>query len=124
VLEATALTTSCLICCWMSASIFDMYTMERRLEMTLPVQTNLNTSIGSTRLVTFTPCSWQNVLDTTLCDKVCQWFTSGRWFSPGPPVSSTNKTDRHYINESRRPLHRIKTTNIIQSIFFLIVFVL
>ena len=31
-----------------------MYTMERRLEMTLPVQTNLNTSIGSTRLVTFT----------------------------------------------------------------------
>jgi hypothetical protein len=26
--------------------------MERRLEMTLPVQTNLNTSIGSTRLVT------------------------------------------------------------------------
>ena len=33
---------------------FDMYTMERRLEMTLPVQANLNTSIGSTRLVTFT----------------------------------------------------------------------
>ena len=33
---------------------FDMYTIERRLEMTLPVQTNLNTSIGSTRLVTFT----------------------------------------------------------------------
>jgi hypothetical protein len=33
---------------------FDMYTMERRLEMTLPVQSNLNTSIGSTRLVTFT----------------------------------------------------------------------
>ena len=21
----------------------------------------------------------------------------GRWFSPGPPVSSTNKTDRHDI---------------------------
>ena len=33
---------------------FDMYTMERRLEMTLPVQANLNTSIGSTRLVTLT----------------------------------------------------------------------
>ena len=33
---------------------FDMCTMKRRLEMTLPVQTNLNTSIGSTRLVTFT----------------------------------------------------------------------
>jgi hypothetical protein len=32
---------------------FDMYTMERRLEMTLTVQTNLKTSIGSTWLVTF-----------------------------------------------------------------------
>ena len=24
---------------------------------------------------------------------------TGRWFSLGPPVSSTNKTDRHYITE-------------------------
>jgi hypothetical protein len=24
---------------------------------------------------------------------------TGRWFSPGPPVSSTNKTDRHNIAE-------------------------
>jgi hypothetical protein len=31
-------------------------------------------------------------MDTTLCDKVCQWF------SPGPPVSSTNKADRHDIH--------------------------
>jgi hypothetical protein len=30
-------------------------------------------------------------LYTTLRDKVCQWFTAGRWFSPGTPVSSTNK---------------------------------
>ena len=36
---------------------------------------------------------------TTLCDKVCQWLTTGRCFSPGPPVSSTNKTDRHDITE-------------------------
>jgi hypothetical protein len=39
----------------------------------------------------------QGVLDTTLCDKVCQWLTAGRWLSPGTPVSSTNKTDRHDI---------------------------
>jgi hypothetical protein len=32
------------------------------------------------------------VLDTTLCDKVCQWLATGQWFSPGTPVSSTNKT--------------------------------
>jgi hypothetical protein len=24
---------------------------------------------------------------------------TGRWFSPGTPVSSTNKTDHHYIAE-------------------------
>ena len=36
---------------------------------------------------------------TTLCDKVCQWFATGQWFSPGPPVSSTNKTDCHDITE-------------------------
>ena len=36
---------------------------------------------------------------TTLCDKVCQWLEAGRWFSSGPPVSSTNKTDCHNITE-------------------------
>jgi hypothetical protein len=30
---------------------------------------------------------------TTLCDKVCQWLATGWWFSPSPPVSSTNKTE-------------------------------
>jgi hypothetical protein len=30
--------------------------------------------------------------------QVCQWLATGRWFSPGPPVCSTNKTDRHDIN--------------------------
>ena len=36
---------------------------------------------------------------TTLCDKVCQWLETGRWFSPGTPASSTNKTDLHDITE-------------------------
>ena len=36
---------------------------------------------------------------TTLCDKVCQWLATGRWFYPGPPISSTNKTDRDDITE-------------------------
>jgi len=34
-----------------------------------------------------------------LCDEVCQFLATGRWFSSGLPVSSTNKTDRHDINE-------------------------
>jgi hypothetical protein len=41
----------------------------------------------------------RGVLDTTLCDKVCQGLVSGRWFSLSAQVSSTNKTDRHDITE-------------------------
>ena len=35
----------------------------------------------------------RGVIDTTLCDKVCQWLATGRWFSPGTLdlVSSTIK---------------------------------
>jgi hypothetical protein len=40
-----------------------------------------------------------SVLNTTLCDKVCQWLATGWWFSPGTPVSSTNKTECHDITE-------------------------
>ena len=47
----------------------------------------------TTKVVIFKPRSWQGVLDATLCDKVCQWF------SPGTPVSSTNKIDRHDMAE-------------------------
>ena len=36
---------------------------------------------------------------TTLCDKVCQSLAAGRWFSLGPLVSSTYKTDLHDITE-------------------------
>ena len=44
-------------------------------------------------------CSWPGVLNTTLCDNVCQWFAAGGWFSPGTPVSSTNKNDCHDITK-------------------------
>ena len=52
-----------------------------------------------------------------LCDKVCQWLATGRWFSPGPSVSSTNKTDRHNITEIflKVALNTIKQTNINDS---------
>jgi hypothetical protein len=33
---------------------------------------------------------WRSVLDTTLCDNVCQWLATGRWFSTVTPVSTTN----------------------------------
>jgi len=42
-------------------------------------------------------CSLRGVLDTTLCDNNSQYLATGWWFSPGFLVSSTNKTDHHYI---------------------------
>jgi hypothetical protein len=32
---------------------------------------------------------WRGLFDTALCDKVCQWLATGRWFSQGTPVSFT-----------------------------------
>jgi hypothetical protein len=43
--------------------------------------------------------SWRGILDTTLCDKVCQWLVTGWWFSLVTQVFSTNKTERHDITE-------------------------
>ena len=55
--------------------------------------------------------SWSGC--TTLCDKVCLWLATGRWFSPGAPVSSTKKPDRHDITEVllKVALNTIKQTN-------------
>jgi hypothetical protein len=57
-----------------------------------------NQCLSSTSLWVRIPLSW-GVLDTTLCDQICQWITAGRWFSPGTPVSSTNNNYRHGIIE-------------------------
>ena len=50
-----------------------------------------------------TLCVWillrWGVLNTTLCDKVCQCLAAGQWFYPGTPVYSTNKTDHQDITE-------------------------
>jgi hypothetical protein len=46
----------------------------------------------------FEPHSWRGVLDTTLCDKVCD-LQQVRRFSPGTPASATNKTYHHDITE-------------------------
>jgi hypothetical protein len=64
------------------------------LDSQLPVQ-----SMPIITKVVFELRSRRGLLDTTLCDKVCQWLATGRWFSPGTPVSSTNKTDRHNMTE-------------------------
>jgi len=66
---------------------------------------NCAVSIFSLFMDLFIQCCWivyrfgRNALNTTLCHKVCQWIGAGRWFSPGTPVSSTSKTDRHDMSE-------------------------
>jgi hypothetical protein len=49
----------------------------------------------------------------TLCGKVPQRLATGQWFSPGAPISSTNRTDRHDITEIflKVALSTIKQTN-------------
>jgi hypothetical protein len=44
--------------------------------------------------------------------QLCQWLMTGRWFSLGTPVSSTNKTDRHDTTEI---LLKVVLNNINQS---------
>ena len=55
-----------------------------------------------------------------LSKTVCQWLATGQWFSPGTPVSSTNKTDHHNITEI---LLKVELNNINQTkikwLFFL-----
>jgi hypothetical protein len=56
---------------------------------------------------------------TTLCDKVCQWLATVLWFSAGPPVSSTNKSDRRDITEIllKVALNTIKQTYVSSNIY-------
>ena len=45
---------------------------------------------------------------------VIKWLVAGRWFSPGTPVSSTNKTDCHNITEILLKV-ALNTTNLIKT---------
>jgi hypothetical protein len=46
-----------------------------------------------------TLCVWIPLRRGVLKLKVCQWRSTGRWFSPGTLVASTNKTYIHGIAE-------------------------
>jgi hypothetical protein len=50
----------------------------------------------------------RGVLDTTLCDTVCEWLATCRWFSPGTPIYSTNKTNWNIVESGVTP-HTPKT---------------
>jgi magnesium-transporting ATPase (P-type) len=53
--------------------------------------------LANPMLPVFMDCTF--LFAPSVFSKVCQWLATGRLFSPGSPVSSTNKTDRHDIAE-------------------------
>jgi hypothetical protein len=54
--------------------------------------------------------SWRGVLDTTLCDKVCQQLATGRWFLRfPPPIKLTADIKRNIL--LRVALNIISETN-------------
>ena len=59
----------------------------------------------TTKVVSSKPAHGEDVVETTLCDKVCQLLAAGLWFSPGISVSSSNKTDSHDIAEKLLSWH-------------------
>ena len=64
------------------------------LDLQLPMQ---SVSI-TTKVVSWNPVHGEvSLIHWTLCDEVCQWLTTGWWFSPWTPVSSINKTAHHDI---------------------------
>ena len=73
----------------------------------------------------FEPRSWRGVLDTTLCDKVCQWLATSRCFSPGtlfPPAVKLTATNRYWnIVENGFKHHQ---TNLIHYTHLTFIFIL
>ena len=66
----------------------------RELDLELPMQSVPITTKFWVRIPLM-----RSVLDSTVYDQVCQWLATGRWLSPGTPMSSPNNTDRHDITE-------------------------
>ena len=74
------------------------------LDLQLPVQSfSITTKVVSSNSVH---------VDTTLCD-----HATGRWFSPGIPVSSTNKTDCYDLTEILLKV-ALNTINLNQNHYF------
>ena len=57
-------------------------------------------SNSTTWVVICTDCSSSRISNNhTIATTVCPWLAFGRWYFPGTPVSSTNKTDCYDITE-------------------------
>ena len=85
-------------CAW-AVVVLIIWKLDLRLPMqSVTITTNVGVRIPLRR----------DVLDITICDKVCQWLTAGQWFSPDTLVTSTNKTDCHDITGCKVKISHIK----------------
>ena len=84
--------------CWNNLSLYIIYTRGSWLHGSWIYNYLCNQCLSLLMLWVQIPLR-RGVIDTTLCDKVLQWPTTGQWFSLGTPVSSTNKTGCHVITE-------------------------
>jgi hypothetical protein len=59
-----------------------------------------------------------------ICDKVCEWLSVGRWFSPGTPASSTNRIVESGVKHHKPKSSQSIASNIcINGVFFNITFI-
>jgi hypothetical protein len=79
-------------CCVLCSILFYNWNEGRRGRDRMVVGFTITCAISaySTKVVSSNP-------NTILCNKVCQWFAAGRWFSPDTSVSPTIKTYHHNI---------------------------
>jgi hypothetical protein len=54
--------------------------------------------------------------------KVCQWLATGQWFSPGPPVSSTNKISWTYLPRTLTFYHYVNCHSEYQPCYCLFIY--
>ena len=62
-----------------------------------PMSLIITRNVGPIRLGHTTTICWMVPHTHLAFIFICQWLATGRWFSPGTMVTSTNKTDRNVI---------------------------
>ena len=76
-----------------------------------------NQFVSALKVVSSNPAHDGDVLDTILCDKVCEWLATGRCLSQCTPICSTNKTDHgsYWTNGSYLGLVEVITSKVLRS---------
>ena len=78
----------------------------------LDLQLSVQSVPITTKAVSSNPGSWRGILDTTLCDKVCHWLATGRWFLRvlwfPPPIKLTVESGvKHHWSNQTKPCRQV-----------------